>query len=164
MAGANSVNVGVTGHQKRRGIKWPWVSDILSSALRDLLKIEEAFSSLAQGSDQVFAEAALKLGIPVKAVIPIPNYESYFRGRALDKYHRLLNLCTQIRLDTPGDPEVAFFEAGKLIVDMSDILFAIWDGEQAFGLAGTANIVTYARSKDRHIIHVNPLQQSIRRL
>src|SRR5262249_9684917 len=147
-----SVKVGVTGHQRRRGIKWPWVSDVLSSALRDLLKIEEAFSSLAQGSDQVFAKAALDLGIPVTAVIPTPNYERYFKGSALGEYHRLLNQCTKIHLDTTDSPEMAFFQAGKFIVDMSDILFAIWDGKEPFGLAGAANIVTYARSKDRHII------------
>jgi hypothetical protein len=164
IVGSNSVKVGITGHQRRRGIKWPWVSEVLSSALSDLLKIEEAFSSLAEGSDQIFAEVALELAVPVKAVIPLPNYESYFRRSALAKYHRLLNLCAQIRLHTTGDPEIAFFEAGKFVVDMSDILFAVWDGEEAFGLACTANIVAYAKSKDRHIIHVDPLHQSIRKL
>ncbi|MDP9110532.1 MAG: hypothetical protein M3M96_02725, partial [Candidatus Eremiobacteraeota bacterium] len=53
----------------------------------------------------------------------------------------------------------AFLAAGKYLVENSDILFAVWDGEPSRGIGGTADVVSYARSAGRHIVRINPKAQ-----
>lgn len=127
------------------------------------MEASKAYSSLATGSDQVFAEAAINLEIPVVAVLPFEGYERYFRGSDLADYRRLLAQCEVIQLGWKGDPERAFFEAGKFVVENCEMIFAIWDGEGAEGLGGTADIVAYASRLSRKIIHIDPIAQRIRR-
>lgn len=155
------MRVGIAGHQKRKGIEWSWVKDALSAELRSMGQIEKAFSSLAAGSDQVFAEAAISLGIPVVAIIPLDGYERFFKGSTLAAYQRLLGQCEVERLIGEADPERAFFEAGQFVVDQCDLLFAVWDGEKAEGFGGTADIVEYAIQKNREICRVNPLDKTV---
>jgi hypothetical protein len=56
------------------------------SQLSNFMEASKAYSSLATGSDQVFAEAAINLEIPVVAVLPFEGYERYFRGSDLADY------------------------------------------------------------------------------
>jgi hypothetical protein len=125
--------------------------------------VTRALSSLAKGSDQVFAEAALNLGIPVLAVLPVSDYERYFEPPILENYRRLLVRCMIVHLDWKGDPEQAFFEAGKFIVDQANTLFAIWDGRPTKGLGGTTDVVEYAQTKNRKIVHIDPMRKLVRR-
>jgi hypothetical protein len=158
------MQVGITGHQEREGIQWSWVDAAVRVELRKLTNVQKAFSSLAAGSDQVFAEAAIGLRIPVVAVMPLEGYERFFDGAALTNYQRLLGECQVIQLRWNGDPEQAFFEAGKFIVDQCDLLFAVWDGASAEGLGGTGDVVSYARQKHRPVMHINPLTHTVGRI
>jgi hypothetical protein len=158
-----TMKVGITGHQERKGIQWLWVKDTIYAALYKLGNVDKALSSLAAGSDQVFAEAALSLGIPVVAVIPLEGYEQFFKGSSLVTYRRLLSQSEPVHLKWSGDPERAFFEAGKRVVDESDLMFAVWDGEQAKGLGGTGDIVEYARQEGKPLIHIDPIAKAVRR-
>ncbi|MCA1708813.1 MAG: hypothetical protein LC808_38260, partial [Actinobacteria bacterium] len=45
--------------------------------------------------------------------------------------------------DSPS--EDAFFAAGRRVVDLSDVVVAVWDGMEAKGKGGTGDVVTYAR-------------------
>jgi len=154
------MRVGVTGHQEREGMDWPWVRE----SLRELLttnKATEALSSLAQGTDQIFAEEALALTIPLTAVIPLRAYDAFFDEEALVKYRTLLGQARRIDLDLSVAPERAFFEAGKFIVDKCDLLVAVWDGRPAEGLGGTADVVSYALDCGRQIVWLDPLEAEI---
>jgi hypothetical protein len=105
-------------------------------------------SSLAEGADQLFARAVLALGGSIEAVIPSAGYEATFSGPALVGYRRLLKEAVRVHKQAFGEPgEDAFFSAGKYIVDNSDRLIAIWDGEAAVGLGGTGDVVQYARKR-----------------
>jgi hypothetical protein len=157
------ISIGVSGHQNRPGIDWDWVAGALRSEIAKVGRIAKAFSSLAVGSDQVFADVAVGLNIPVVAVLPLVGYERYFEGKELTNYRRLLSRCQRVQLKWSGDPQRAFFEAGKYVVEKSDILFAIWDGEPAEGFGGTADIVEFAERSARRIIQINPLKDQIRR-
>lgn len=163
MTTIDGINIGVSGHQERAGIDWKWVGRALRNEFARVGKISTAFSSLAVGSDQVFAEVAISVGITVVAVLPMEGYERYFEGQNLAKYRRILNRSERVQLQASGDPERAFFEAGKFVVDKSDLLFAIWDGEPADGLGGTADIVAYAEKSSRNIIQIDPIKRKIRR-
>jgi hypothetical protein len=105
------MRVGVTGHQKREGIDWRWVSRAVDAELELRPTIELAVSSLAEGADQVFARCAIEHHIPVLAVIPIDNYASYFEAEALLEYRSLLTQSKCVDLGLTGDPETAFLQA-----------------------------------------------------
>ncbi|MBS1070056.1 hypothetical protein [Gluconobacter cerinus] len=152
--------IGVTGHQARPGIDWEWVADRIRDQLIERAPVGRAFSSLAAGSDQVFAEQALALGIPVTAIIPLPDYERCFEEK-LDDYRSLLARCDQIVLDGAGTDQEAFLEAGREVVDRVDVLFAIWDGKVAQGLGGTADVVDYALGRGRAIVHIDPIERTV---
>ena len=156
------MKVGITGHQKRKGIQWPWVRETICDELRQAGNVTVALSSLAAGSDQEFATAAISLGISVTAVIPLEGYERFFEGPALDVYRKLLDQCETVQLRWQGDSEHAFFEAGKFIVDQCDVLFAVWDGEKAEGLGGTGDIVEYARQQGRPVTHIEPISKTVK--
>jgi hypothetical protein len=157
------ISIGVSGHQDRHGIDWGWVATALRREFIKIGPIVRAFSSLAVGSDQVFADVAISLEIAVVAVIPLENYERFFEAGDLVKYRRLLSRSQRVQLKWNGDSQRAFFEAGKYVVDRSDLLFAIWDGEPADGFGGTADIVEYAERSACKIIQVNPIKREIRR-
>lgn len=54
-----------------------------------------------------------------------------------------------------GDPrqpavrERAYEAAGRYVVDHCDMLLAVWDGRPARGRGGTAEIIAYARRRER---------------
>jgi hypothetical protein len=150
-------------YQDRPGIDWNWVAGTLRSEFARTGRISNAFSSLAVGSDQVFADIAISLGITVVAVLPMEGYERHFEGQDLARYRRILNRSERVQLKWNGDPERAFFEAGKFVVDKSDLLFAIWDGEPADGLGGTADVVDYAEKSSCKIIQIDPIKRQVRR-
>jgi len=155
------MRVGISGHQEREGIDWSWVSHTIRIELGRIKRVSKALSSLAAGSDQVFAEVSLELGIPVIAVLPLDGYERFLKAAALANYRRLLGQCEHVQLSWKGQAERAFFEAGKYIVNNCDVLFAVWDGAAAEGLGGTADVVDYARQCNRKVVHINPLAETI---
>jgi hypothetical protein len=158
------MRVGITGHQEREGIQWPWVRHTVRVELNKLKDVRGTFSSLAMGSDQLFAEVAIDLGLPVTAVLPLEGYERFFREGGLLNYRRLLGQCERMQLRWKGDPKRAFFEAGKYIVNQCDYLFAVWDGAPADGLGGTGDVVDYAQRKHRPTIHINPITEVVSRI
>jgi hypothetical protein len=158
------MRIGITGHQARIGIEWPWLENTIRVELVKIRRVELCLSSLAAGSDQVFAEVALRLRIPVLAVIPIGSYERHFSGDDLVKFRKLLSQCDVMRLDQSGVEQRAFLEAGKKIVELSSMVFAVWDGERAEGKGGTADIVEFAQQTAKPILHINPIARSIVRI
>jgi hypothetical protein len=114
-------------------------------------------SSLADGADQIFASTILAVGGSLEAVIPSTAYESTFLGPALGSYKRLLSKATrvhQLPFDAPS--EEAFFAAGRYVVDNSDRIIAVWDGEKAAGLGGTGDVVQYARDRGLSVTIIWP--------
>jgi hypothetical protein len=144
-----TTRIGVTGH---RDIPEP-VLECVSTGILDEFKNQaaggrvEAFSALAGGADQLFADLALRSGIPVTAVIPGTDYERHLGGQAVRGAFRRLLLACADRVDLPVERtrEEAYAAAGRWIVDHTDRLVAVWDGEPARGPGGTGDIVAYAR-------------------
>lgn len=154
------MKIGITGHQERDGIDWAWVRSRLEQLLAAKAKLI-GYSSLAAGTDQVFAETVLNEGGQLTAVIPIENYASYFEDKALEQYQRLLASANVIELKSTKRDEQAFLDAGKWIVRKVDQIIAVWDGEQAEGAGGTGDIVAYAISLDKPIVHINPISRKV---
>ncbi len=155
------MRIGITGHQERPGISWDWVSETLTSEILKLGNASKAYSSLAAGADQAFATVALQLRVPLVAVIPISGYTRFFQGEILRRYHELIEQSEVVQLPDAQDDQEAFYKAGQYVSDQSNVLFALWDGKHAQGFGGTADIVDYARSSRRTVVHLNPIDRSI---
>lgn len=160
------MNIGVTGHQNLISIKVKkWVQKSLSEYLSKYDGIV-GFSCLAEGADQVFAEEILKKGFNLVAIIPSHNYEKSFSNKSarVNFNNLLLRSSNIINLSFKNPSEEAYWEAGKTIVDSSDLVLAIWNGKEAEGLGGTGDIVKYAMSKGKTILHFDISKKSINKI
>lgn len=150
--------VGETGHQ---GLSEDIRDHVVFDMARILSQLPEPWAglcSLAGGADQEFAQQVLTHGGRLRVVVPSRGYETTFATLAeRTQYNALLAEAEDIvRLDFPEPSEEAFFAAGKMIVDGSDLLIAVWDGEASRGLGGTADVVSYALSKGKRVEVVWP--------
>lgn len=156
--------LGIVGRQSRPGADWGWTARRLREALAGPPAALRAFSSLAAGADQLFAREALALGIPVAAVIPMPDYARCFAPEDLPAYHDLPARCDPEILAGEAADEEAFFAAGRRVAEACDLLVAVWDGKPAGGRGGTADAVAYGLEIGRPILHLNPLTRAIKAL
>lgn len=172
------MRLGISGHQSlgkrlaEHGVcfseeaAWEWVAASLWSVLCDAANGDVVVvTSLAAGADQLFARLGLEAGARLQIVIPSTGYE--------DTFHEEQDLAGFLDLLEAGDvvstlpyespSEVAFLAAGRQMVDLSDQLVAVWDGEEAQGLGGTGDVVVYARDLGKPVIQINPIQRTITR-
>lgn len=153
--------VGFSGHQELSAETREMIRVALMQALSKMGKIL-AVTSLAAGSDQVFAECVLALGSQLMVVIPCQGYEHTFSNPSdLDLYRKLLkSSMDSIQLPFQQPSEEAYWAAGKRIVDMAEVLIAVWDGQPAGGLGGTADVVNYAKNRNKEVLRVWPASAS----
>jgi hypothetical protein len=158
-----TTRVGVTGHQRlEKPSAWIWVESALGRALDTLKPPLVAISSLAIGADQLFASLVLGRGGELQAIIPFHEYERTFGPADVETYHRLLAKARAVEyLETEGTDEDKYLAAGKRIVEMAEVMIAVWDGKPAKGKGGTADIVAYAIKKEVRLIQINPVNHSM---
>jgi hypothetical protein len=118
-----------------------------------------AVSSLAEGADRLFADAVLAAGIELLAPIPFARevYARDFAGESRAGYYGLLDRAAEVieldgRYDSEAARRTAYEAAGAEMIERSDIVLALWDGEEASGRGGTANMVALARRKGRPVL------------
>jgi hypothetical protein len=149
--------VGITGHQNLRTPEdWAWVK----SALRDrLLQVSPPIigvSSLAIGTDQLFARLVCELGGTLHVVVPFAEIERSFDKMGYKAFQELsVNAVTETIPPMATDEE-SYLAAGIRVVDLSDRVFAVWDGRPAKGKGGTGDIVLYARRQMKPLTILNP--------
>ena len=145
--------IGVTGHQHLP----PEAQDQAERDIRDLLSRQAdpvtGMTSLADGADQLFARLVLDAGGDLHVVIPARLYATTMTGDALEAYHQLRAAAVTVtELDHEQPTEQAFYDAGVLIAERCELLVAVWDGQPARSLGGTADVVTRARELDRSVL------------
>lgn len=162
MSADKSLSIGISGHQDLGSQdNQQWIKTQLRREIKSIY-VADAYSSLAIGADQLFAEICVDLGINLKAVIPSQQYETTFSARDEKKYTALLKKCQNVQiLDYPNPSEGAFLAAGKQLVDRCKLLFVVWNQRPSAGLGGTADIFTYARKLSKSIILINPENHNI---
>ncbi len=131
-------------------------------------KIEECLpapfsivSSLAEGADQLVAERALKrwpdCRLTILLPLPAPIYQVQFTNpEALATFNQLLSAADEI-MSPPEAKDLpdAYLQAGQVMLEMSDVIIAIWDGEPAQGIGGTGNIVALARERGIPLVWIH---------
>lgn len=150
--GERRQRIGFTGHQGLTADTEAAVAKRIATYLQEV-NPKVGFCSLAEGADQIFAELLLVSEAELVAVIPCRNYEETFTDEVtLQRYRRLLGKATRtIALDFASPGEDAYWAAGQKVVEESDDLIAVWDGEKAKGLGGTGDVVAYARKLNRNV-------------
>lgn len=165
--------VGVVGHRPNRLLKAnePELCRVLSEVLdsvkttvasawddslyassADRRIVLRAISPLAEGTDRLFATAALDLGYALCCVMPFPQAEfendfapaSAQEPDALGGFRRLLDRAsvdpefTRYELDGDrSDIASAYGAAGRVVLNQSDLLVVVWDGQRTGKRGGT---------------------------
>ena len=117
-------------------------------------------TAMASGADQIAATAARSTGYFVRAVLPFDADEyrqDFTPGEELEEFERALLDADEV-VALPGDrsdPEDAYVRVGKSLVDVSDVIVAIWDGEAGRGPGGTAHVVELALESSVPVIHID---------
>jgi len=154
------MKVGITGHQDLTIAESNWLKEELEIEIKQM-KIEKAYSCLAIGADQLFARVILSNNIPLIAVTPCSKYEQTFDNKNIELYRNLVTQAiNEIQLEYDNPSEKAFYEAGKTVVNNSDVIFVFWNNLPSKGLGGTADIVSFAKSLNKKIIHLNPITKT----
>jgi hypothetical protein len=147
------MRIGISGHQnipkKAVAFMRGGVISVVSRFGEDLAGV----CSLAAGADQLFASIILEHGGRLHIVIPSAEYETTFSEiEDLNRFRSLLNRADTVETLKFSKPsENAFLIAGQRVVDNSDLLLAVWDGQPAKGKGGTADIVEFARNRGTNV-------------
>ncbi|MBN8831407.1 MAG: hypothetical protein J0G94_12485 [Sphingomonadales bacterium] len=116
-------------------------------------------SALAEGTDQIAAEAALRHGFELHAILPFSRarYTADFEGAALAGFEALLARAHSVyELPTPDEAGPrAYMLAGEATLAHCDVLIAAWNGKEAQGRGGTAEVVDIAVRRGIPIIHLS---------
>jgi hypothetical protein len=152
------VRLGISGHQNIPPAAHGYIERELESAIARH-HATQGLSSLARGADQMFARAIVRARVPLTVVVPCTNYESTLVGPDdIASYRALLRQASTVEsLPFSSPSEHAFLAAGQRIVDLCDLLIAVWDGRPAGGLGGTGDIVAYARKTKRRLEVIWPV-------
>ena len=95
--------------------------------------------------------------------MPFPDYRSRFADE-LDakRYDALLSRASRVEvLPAQASDQAAYLAAGKQIVDRSNEMFAVWNGQPAADVGGTGDIVQYARDVGRLLTVFNPVNRTV---
>ena len=135
---------------------------------KDILVKWTAISPLAKGADRMVARSILKLpNSRLKVFLPfdIDAYRNDFeKGADREEFEELLKVSVLQHRCSPNNPENSdkdkrnekYLLAGKEVVDACEILITVWDGDDAKGTGGTADIVKYALTWGRTILRIDP--------
>lgn len=155
------MRIGITGHQEAPAEAWTYVQARLQTQLAAAPRPLVGVTSLAAGADQLFARCVLDAGGTIEVVIPSDHYDETFTNGSAAYRSLLAHATSTTKLQFTEPSEEAFLAAGKKIVDSVDLLHAVWDGKQAKGLGGTADIVRYAENRSVPVLVIWP--QGVRR-
>lgn len=152
------MRIAITGH---RGLP-PSTSRLVDEAIRKELarfggQSLIGISALADGADQLFAQAILDVGGELEVVVPAKKYRDGLPEAAHRRYDALLSRARMVeRLDHVESTEQAHMDASTWMVGRADRVFAVWDGQPARGYGGTADVVAYARNLRKDITIIWP--------
>lgn len=159
------MRIGITGHQRLEDpTAWAWVASVIGDELTRAAPPLVGVTSLAVGADQLFVELVLERGGVIHAVIPFADIERTFSPEDLTVYRKLASQATIEILTTPGSDEDGYLAAGHRVVDLSDIVLAVWNGKPAKGKGGTADVVAYAIRQGVPLVRINPILRIVQHL
>jgi hypothetical protein len=143
------MRIAITGHRElpadtERLVNQAIRHKLAAYAGRDVVGV----TNLADGADQLFAQAVLDAGGQLEVIIPAARYREGLPESAHAAYDALLSRASSVhRLDRIESNEEAHMKASRAMLDRAEHLFAVWDGKPARGYGGTADVVAEARDR-----------------
>jgi hypothetical protein len=171
-----ALRVGVVGHRAERlvGVDRDQLRATLEAVLRQVRESAVAatadvrhyradgprltlLTGMAEGTDREAVRAAhAEATWAVHAVLPFPIV-----GHHADSQEALrasLDGCAGVTvLDGVAGRYDAYVPLANVLVEQADVLVAVWDGERARGVGGTAEVVQHARRESVPIVRIDPL-------
>lgn len=179
--------VGVVGHRPTRlkSADLPALSDRIGEVLAAVHVVTVAFSRthahlfssepldlravtpLAEGTDRIFAEAALDHGFALCCPMPfvLDDFEEDFvpptalTPDALDRFRSILERARKetsvTKFEMDGDPDhrpEAYGACGQVVLNQSDLLLVVWDGDRLGMRGGTEETFDAARTRGIPIV------------
>jgi hypothetical protein len=162
--GAVPLVVAVTGHRDLVPAEIPHIRARVQDFLRELRqryadRTIGIMSALAEGADQLVAEEALELGIPLTVTLPMPAglyVQDFATAEVRARFDRLLAAAVDVfELPlTPGNtPESIagpgpnrarqYAQVGVFMCAHCHVLLALWDGKDSDQLGGTSQVVRF---------------------
>ena len=144
--------MGVTGHRDlaRPDVAAAEVDVVLDHLVGDSGRVLVVVSGLAEGADRLVAQQVLaRQGSRLIALLPMDpiDYVSDFADAgSVKEFTDLLHAADEVEVirGAPSDDwtrEAAYERAGHAMLDRSDVLIALWDGQPSKGRGGTAEMV-----------------------
>ena len=164
-----SLRIGIVGH---RNLPDP---DRIRAELKSAFQsVFEAYpdhevvllTSLAEGADRLAVEVALAGTVQVKieVILPFP-VEEYRRdfgtSESVEEFQKLLRLAREVVVSRASQPsenpsrEQAYVAASRTLVELSDVVVAVWNGEPSKGPGGTAESVELARQRALPLVWIH---------
>lgn len=140
------MRVGITGHRGLGADVESRVRALLDAAVgayddADLVGV----SCIADGPDAWFAEAVVRRGGRLEVVVPAADYRNALPRWHHATYDTLLGQASRVHETGMAEStSEAHMVGSEILVDLSDELLAVWDGQPARGFGGTADVVAYA--------------------
>jgi hypothetical protein len=154
--------VGVTAHRDLLEEEMGAIEAAVESLFRQLMTAFpdlplELLTPLAEGGDQLAARVALRMGLPIVAVLPMEQseYEKDFLDSAnLAAFRSLLDQAQRV-IQLPAAPgnggppyigtarEIQYAQLGVFISNHCQVLLALWDGKPGNKLGGTGQVVAF---------------------
>ncbi|HEY8283875.1 MAG TPA: hypothetical protein VIJ28_05775 [Chloroflexota bacterium] len=162
------LRIGVTGHRVLP--ESPVLGDQIARTVQRILSMlpdsaatpiqPAVLSPLAEGADRLVARVVLaQPGAVLEAVLPLArdDYQSDFvTPESQRQFTELLAGAARIvELPATETREEAYEQAGRFVVEQSDVLIAVWDGQAAQGQGGTADIVAWARDRGAPVFWIS---------
>ena len=160
--------IGITGH---RDLVDP---DIIYSKCKDLfISLQQTYadtplrvlSALAEGADQVCAEAALDSGAEVWTILPFEEgayLKTFSSDAGREKYLSLKSRSSRIIEigEDPASPE-KYVATGNYIVNHCTVLLAVWNGCPSDRRGGTYQVMDFALHRHKYITGMLPANRVV---
>lgn len=127
--------------------------------LRENYKVIQYISGMALAVDQWAAEIVLELKednpfITLHCALPSEHQTNGWTEKQQDRYFKILRKCdkeTWVQDDYTPD---CFMKRNKFMVDNSDFVLAVWNGQKS---GGTYQTISYAKKLRKKIIIIDPI-------
>jgi len=122
-----------------------------------------ALSAIAEGADTLFAEAAVRLDVPLEIIRPFSDYAADFRtASSRSRYEKLrVTARNETKLPYEQRSDTAYKAAMNWIVDQSELVVVAWDGLPAIGSGGTGDAVRQLTLRKRPWVHLDVTNLSV---
>jgi hypothetical protein len=173
------LRIGITGHRDLTADHPRLVTEIANAVeyISELLAVDPdrvrsgeialtAVSALAEGADRLVAAEILKRpGSQLEIVLPLPpeEYCRDFPASAAQFEEFMKTPGAAIDIMQATEPRDQAYElAGRAVVDRSDVMIVVWDGQPPAGRGGTAEIYDYAQRWQKPVVLISVDDNSAR--